>query len=145
MLNVLQKKYPGAHAWSFGDSPDMANALAELVVKGIKTATSCAYSEYVQEGRPFSVGDYHIILDGNETPVCVIRVIRHTLFTFDSVGKDFAYKEGEGDRSLAYWREEHRRFFESMEITNSAGESASAFSPTMEILGEEFVVVEQLS
>jgi uncharacterized protein YhfF len=30
---------------------------------------------------------------------------------FGAVDKSFAAAEGEGDRSLAYWREAHRRYF----------------------------------
>ena len=30
---------------------------------------------------------------------------------FDEVSKEHAYKEGEGDRSLAYWRDVHEDFF----------------------------------
>jgi uncharacterized protein YhfF len=31
--------------------------------------------------------------------------------TIDDVDASFAFDEGEGDRSLAYWREAHQRYF----------------------------------
>jgi uncharacterized protein YhfF len=31
--------------------------------------------------------------------------------TYDEVDAKFAYEEGEGDRSLEYWRDAHWRFF----------------------------------
>lgn len=36
MLDELQVKYPGANAWQMGDSPELANELADLIKKGLK-------------------------------------------------------------------------------------------------------------
>ena len=38
-VEELKTKYPGAAAWQMGDSPELANALADLIKKGLKTAT----------------------------------------------------------------------------------------------------------
>lgn len=54
------------------------------------------------------------------------------IVTFDKVEAEFAYKEGEGDRSLNYWRQEHEAFFTR----------EGSFSPTMELVAEEFELVE---
>jgi uncharacterized protein YhfF len=56
-------------------------------------------------------GDLSIVLDGDDRPVCVIRTTAVEVRRFGEVDADFARAEGEGDRTLAYWREEHRRFF----------------------------------
>lgn len=78
------------------------------------------------------MGSYHIILNGREEPVCVIRIIAMRIVTFDKVEAEFAYKEGEGDRSLNYWRREHQAFFTR----------EGSFSETMELVAEEFELVE---
>ena len=55
-------------AWAFGEAPDK---LAELVVRGIKTATCSAYDLYAAENEPLpEAGDYSVILNSKKKP-CV--------------------------------------------------------------------------
>lgn len=99
-------------AWGFGDSPKMADELGHLVKSGTKTATCSMLWEYEQGNEVMSKeGDIHIILDGNGSPLCIIRIIEVTVKPYNEVDAQFAYEEGEGDRSLAYWREVHWTFF----------------------------------
>ncbi len=35
-VEEIKKKYPGADAWQMGDSPELANELADLIKKGSK-------------------------------------------------------------------------------------------------------------
>lgn len=96
----------------FGDNPDLANELAALILDGTKTATCSALWEWEAEGEPLpTVGLKTIVLDGNEKPVCIIETTEVTVTPYQAVDAQFAYEEGEGDRSLAYWREAHWRFF----------------------------------
>ena len=97
-------------AWSFGDDPD---DLAELVCAGIKTATSSLYDLYEQEPDETvpKAGDTSIILNGSGEAVCVIRNTKVYQIRFCDVSPEHACKEGEGDRSLAYWRKVHADFF----------------------------------
>lgn len=97
-------------AWAYGAAPD---ELAELTLKGIKTATASAYALYELENEPLpKPGDFSIILDSKGEAVCIIRTTHVNVMPFDEVGEDFAWKEGEGDRSLRYWRKVHLEFFE---------------------------------
>ncbi len=96
-------------AWAFGDAPDK---LADLVLRGIKTATASAYDFYAADGEPLpKVGEYSVILDSHDDAVCVIRTTRLEVVPFGKVSERHAYLEGEGDRSLAYWRKVHEDFF----------------------------------
>lgn len=133
-IDELKNAYPGAQAWSFGDNAEMANALARLVVSGRKTASCCSLASYLAEASAAKIGSYHIILDGQHSPVCVIRMLSLRLVRFCDVTEEFARKEGEGDLSLEYWREEHKAFFTR----------AGFFSEQMELVAEEFAVVEVL-
>ncbi len=110
-VEVIKMKYPGSDAWQVGDSPELASELADLIKKGIKTASCCSFSSYQQEKFAPRIGSYNIILDGQNTPVCVIRLISMRLVCFCDVTEAFARKEGEGDLSLKYWQKEHQRFF----------------------------------
>jgi uncharacterized protein YhfF len=50
---------------------------------------------------------------------------------FDEVDEQFAFDEGEGDRSLAYWRGAHQRYFARLKL----------FHPQMMLWCERFRVV----
>ncbi len=53
-----------------------------------------------------------MILDGEGSPVCVIRTTKVEIREFGDVDEAFAWDEGEGDRTLEWWRRAHHRFFE---------------------------------
>ncbi|ROP50094.1 uncharacterized protein YhfF [Enterobacter sp. BIGb0383] len=129
----LLAKYPTATAWSFGDSPKLADELAALVLSGKKTATCSAMQACIQENALPVVGAISIILDGRGKPVCAIRTLVTRLLRFNEVTESLARKEGEGDLSLAHWQKEHQRFF-SREGTWSA---------EMELVFEEFALIER--
>ena len=121
-------------AWSFGDDAD---GLAELVKNGVKTATCSALAFYKIEDEELpQVGEYSVILDSAENAVCIIRTTKVYVTTFDAVTKEHAFKEGEGDRSLEYWRTVHRRFF-----TEELQETGLPFDEKLELVCEEFEVV----
>lgn len=121
-------------AWAFGVDADH---LAHLVLKSQKTATSSAYPLYEIENEPIpKENEYSVILDSNDNAVCIIKTIKVDIVPFDQVSDQHAYKEGEGDRSLSYWREVHEKFF-----TQCLAEVGLKFTPDMKVLCEEFVVV----
>ena len=99
-------------AWSFGDSPRVADELLALVLAGRKTATSSSLPEYEAGGEPLPrVGELSILLDGAGRPRALIRTTHVETVPFGQVTAEFAAAEGEGDRSLESWRGEHRRYF----------------------------------
>ena len=101
-------------AWAFGDddTPELATELALLVRDGPKRATTSRLDSYDADGEPLPmVGGYGVILDGAGQPVCIIRTTRVDTKPFGEVDEEFAWVEGEGDRSLGYWRDAHERFF----------------------------------
>ena len=121
-------------AWQFGEDPD---TLAELVVQGTKTLTCSSLREYQVENEPLpEVGDVGIILDAADQPKCVIENMKVYTMKFSDVDADIAYKEGEGDRTLAYWRKSHLEFFEW--LYEKLGHE---FSESEEIVVEEFRVI----
>lgn len=98
--------------WPFGDSPALADELCALVVAGTKTATADLVWTVEFEGRTIpKSGDISIILDGRAQAVCIIQTTAVTIRPYNEVPPEFAYDEGEGDRSLAYWRDAHWRYF----------------------------------
>ncbi|SDR33985.1 Uncharacterized protein YhfF [Pseudomonas grimontii] len=134
IIDDLKVKYPGAISWSFGDAPEMADELAELVAKGIKTAACSSLSSFKHEDKPPTIGGYGIILNSKGEPVCVIRVVSMRIIRYCDVDHDLARKEGEGDLSLSYWMQGHKDFFQR----------EGSFDEAMELVAEEFELVEVL-
>ena len=103
----------------------------------IKTATCSAYDLYHAEGEPIpKVGDYSIILNSDGEAVCIIKTTTVYVTEFNKVSSEHAYKEGEGDRSLDYWREVHINF-----LTNELVSVHQSFDENTKVVCEEFEVV----
>ncbi|WP_053057695.1 ASCH domain-containing protein [Rubrobacter aplysinae] len=124
-------------AESFGDSPEMADEIGALVANGTKTATCSALWEWESEDEPLpEPGTKCVILDGRDEPLCVIETTEVEIRPYSEVDARFAYEEGEGDRSLQYWRDEHWRFF-----TRSLAEIGEEPTPEMPLVCERFQIV----
>lgn len=55
-VDELKVKYLSANAWQIGDSPELANELADLIKKGIKTASCGSFASYLQEELHLELG-----------------------------------------------------------------------------------------
>ena len=114
-------------AWAFGVEADY---LAELVLMGQKTATSSAFEPLPKEN------ELSVILDSKENAICIIETTKVEVIPFKEVSEDHAYKEGEGDRTLAYWQKLHENLF-----SNWLHEVGLHFSQDSLVVLEEFRVV----
>lgn len=103
------KKYS---SWHFCDNEGDANDLAELVKQGVKRATTGLYYLYEVDDETLpKVGELNIIIDWQGKGKCIIEMKKVTLLPFKEVNEEFAKIEGEGDKSLKYWREVHINAF----------------------------------
>jgi uncharacterized protein YhfF len=57
------------------------------------------------------VGTLFIVTDWHGEAKAIIEVTKLEQIRFKDVGEAFAYAEGEGDRSLAYWRKVHQAYY----------------------------------
>ena len=118
-------------AWAFGVEADY---LAELVLMGQKTATSSAFDLYAVGNEPLpKENELSVILDSKENAICIIETTKVEVIPFKEVSENHAYKEGEGDKSLAYWRQVHEEFF-----TEWLEEAGLDFTPDSKVVLEEF-------
>lgn len=132
--HVQNKTYD---AWRFGGDDAMANELAKLVADGIKTATASVYQFYKIENSPLPpIGGLNMILDADHHAVCITETTKVYTCPFCEVSESHAFKEGEGDLSLAYWRKVHKDFF-----TEELKTYGLAFDEQMMVVCEEFKVV----
>lgn len=121
-------------AWAFGDDADL---LADLVIKGIKTATSSNYIFYELENEELpKVNEYSIILNSKDEAVCIIQTTNVYVTPFNEVSEEHAYKEGERNRTLQDWIDIHKDFF-----GNELKSIGKEFQDDMLVVCEEFQVV----
>lgn len=150
-------------AWAFGATPEMADELLALVLEGTKTATASSLWDYQAEGEELPrVGLIDIVLDGAGLPAAIIETVAVDIVPFNEVSAEHAFAEGEGDRSLAYWREAHESFWRtygappprldegagddkvgvqdhtSEEQTDHVGRVASGFAENMPVVCQRF-------
>lgn len=69
------------------------------------------YKEELEGEELPIVGEYNIVTDWDGVAQAIIQIVQVEIIPFSEVTDDFAYKEGEGDRSLMYWRDVHIDFF----------------------------------
>jgi uncharacterized protein YhfF len=93
---------PGADyvVCAFGDNPDMANELADLVISGVKRATASLVRDYSSPDKPLPrVGDFVVVIDGAGNPRCIFRTTEIEIKPLIAADERFAWDEGEGDRT----------------------------------------------
>ena len=129
--SLFRMNWRDLETFSFGDSPDLANELLELVLSGTKCATCWAESQGLLSAE---VGKMMVVVDGQGVPRAVLKTIELTKRSFDEVDEAFAYDEGEGDRSLQYWRLAHTRYFTRL----------GRYAPNMTLWCERFELVERI-
>lgn len=120
----------GLERFSFGDSAELADQLLALVLSGQKTATCWA----ARDGALTTVGKRMVVCDSAGEPRAVIETVELIRRRFADVDAAFARDEGEGDLSLAWWRDAHQAYFERN----------GGFADDMEVCCERFRVVARL-
>jgi len=99
-------------AWHFCNNETDAKELADLAKSGIKRATASLKKSYELDNEPLpKEKDLNIVTYFDGTAACIIEVTNVKVVPFNEITEEDAKVEGEGDGSLAYWREGHLRFF----------------------------------
>jgi len=131
---AFQKAYPEyayhsvPQSYYFCDTKESADYCSQLVKDGIKTATCGAQIDYQIAGESLPAErELFIITDWEENASSLIRITDVSLRKFKEVDAGFAAREGEGDRSLEYWRKVHWDFF-------SRSLAAFGIQPTEELI-----------
>lgn len=123
----VMNTYKGLKTFRFGDSPELADRLAALVVAGVKTGTCSA----ALHGPDSGVGERQVCLNGAGKPVCEIETVSIECLPFEAVTSDMAALEGEGDLSYRYWREAHIAYYKR----------EGTWQPDMDVIFEVFRVI----
>lgn len=122
---------------AFGDTAEMADELAELVLSGTKRATASLARDYVSGDEPMpQVGDFVVIVDGEGAPRCIWRTTEVVVKPLIGVDDAFAWDEGEGDRTRDSWLSDHREYFSAQ-----ASREGFEMSDEIETVFERFEIV----
>ena len=112
MWNAYKKINPSIgdeiDAWAFGVEADL---FGRFGFKRRKTATAQPMIFIQLITNPSTRRDLWYHLDSQDRAVCIVEITKVSVQPFHQVSADHAFKEGEGDKSLAYWRQVHGGLF----------------------------------
>lgn len=122
------------NTWKFGTNNDY---LVNLVLKGEKTATTSLYKEYIDLNEELpKININQVLLFDNGNKACITRNKKVIITEFKNITDELAYLEGEGDKSLDYYKKEHTKIFKKID---------SNFNEDSLVVFEIFEVVEDLT
>ena len=122
---------------AYGDSPTLSEALLALIRLGRKRAGTGLLWAYEAEGEAIPVvGEIEIVVDHRNEPAIVTRATSVQVIPYAEVTAEYAAIEGEGDGSLAFWREAHWAFFsrECQRLGHKPDESMLVVCGVFEVL-----------
>ena len=100
-------------AWHFCDNEKDANECADLTLEGIKRATTSSLAFFEHSKIPVPAkGDLDVITNWQGEAVCIIQTQSVSLVPFNQVTSEYAEIEGEGDKSLEYWKRVHWAYYQ---------------------------------
>lgn len=133
--DTIQKDIPPS--FYFCDNEKDANECSELVVKGIKQATATSLWWYETNSEPIPVvGEKFIITDWDGNAKAIIEVLKVEPTPYNKITAEFARTEGEGDKSLEYWKRVHKAFY-----TREMESYDQEFDESMTIMCEYFKTI----
>lgn len=93
--------------FSFGDTPEMADELLQLVLDGKKTAT---VSVILEDDPIPQIDDVSLVLDGRGKPACEIKTKFVELLPFEELTWEMVKLEGE-DETFEQWKSGNIRYW----------------------------------
>ena len=122
---------------AFGWGEKMQDELLKLILSGRKTATTSLTHWYGKDTHPLpQTGDFWIILDGHDHPSGIVQLTEITIKPVADVDTQFAWDEGEGDRTLDGWKKDHHAFWQQ-----EAEREGFEFSDQMDAAFKRFKLV----
>jgi uncharacterized protein YhfF len=96
----------------FCDNEKDANECLDLVMKNVKKATSPSLlGLQLRNERLPKIGEFFVITDWSGKAKCIVKTTAVKLKPYFSIDENYALKEGEGDKSLAYWKKTHWDYY----------------------------------
>ena len=123
-------------AYYYGDNKIVADECAELVVQKVKRATTSSLWWFQKHHEPLpQPGDLAIVTNWEGDAKAIVKTTRVEIVKFKDISPAYAFIEGEGDKSLAYWKKVHWDYF-----SNEMKPFAEAPHEDMELVCECFEI-----
>ena len=111
-INHQYHKLKTPESFFFCDNKKDADECAELVFNRIKQATAGSLWSYEKNNTDFpKKGDLFIVTDWEGNAKAIIETTNIKQVPFNKITPEFAKTEGEGDKSLSYWKKVHWDYF----------------------------------
>mgnify|MGYP003522197573 FL=1 len=112
LKNPEYKNMNEPQSFYFCDNKKEADECAELVMKKIKQATSPSvwWFEKNKEEIP-KIGDIAIVTNWNKEPKAIIRTKKVEIVKFKNITPEYAFIEGEGNKTLEHWKKVHWGYY----------------------------------
>lgn len=121
----------------FGDTIELGNELLKLVLSGDKRATCELKIWFDNHDEPLpEPGDHWIITNGYGDPKSIIRTTQVDILPVKEIDAQFALEEGEGDKSLKWWKTAHDAYYE-----RQATQDGFTYDDCMLCVAERFELV----
>lgn len=112
LSDASASKYSSFSADYFCADEYNANVCADLILRGEKGASCSLNVWYSEQGEILpKVGHLQVVTNWDGAPVCIIEVTSVTKCKYNEVTAEFAALEGEGDKTLEWWKNAHWNFF----------------------------------
>jgi uncharacterized protein YhfF len=121
-------------SYYYGDNKTIADEYAELVVKNIKRATTSSLWWFQKHNEPLpQPGDLAIVTNWEGQAKAIVRTTKVEIVKFKDISPAYALTEGEGDKSLAYWKKVHWEYY-----ANELKPFAESPNENMDLVCEHF-------
>ena len=121
-------------AWHFCDKEKDANECAELVALGIKKATTASQWWFDKGFEKYpEIGELNVVTDWAGKAKAIIETTKIERVPYNQVSEEYAAIEGEGDKSLGYWKKVHWDYY-----TREMKEYGEAPTEDMILICEQF-------
>ena len=137
LSDAERSKYKSFSADYFCANEKDAKICSDLILSREKTAT-CSMKYWYESGlesMPIQ-GHLQVVTDWNGQPTSIIETVEVSECNFLDVSSEFARAEGEGDKSLEWWRKAHWVFF-----SRECVEQGIKPSQSMQLVLERFEMV----
>lgn len=132
LSNLVVIDLQNLEVWHLGKNKKQANKLFKLVLNRKKVATSYLYNE----NENLTNSSYSILTNWDKNKQILIQTTNIEVVPFNKITKKHARNEGEGTKSLRYWRKIHKKFF-----IEEFAENGQSFSEETLIVCETFRIV----
>lgn len=123
----------------------LRDRLVAAILDGSKTSTTGLVVDYEHAGESLpEVGTRSVVIDSDDQPVAIIEVTGVRVVPLAQVDLAHVVDEGEGDTSVAEWREGHEGFWHSEEMRAALDDPDFTVDDTTPAVLERFRVVTDL-